>query len=104
MSCNESETALASVLVLLPVAVCAAPQSSSGEIRFTGQIVNSGCAVERAGALSSSVSRQVVIKPGLQVDVDTYRNACSDQALPVSMTYEALKTSRDQGIVTITYQ
>ncbi|MFJ2360599.1 MULTISPECIES: type 1 fimbrial protein [Pseudomonas] len=97
------KTALASVLVLLPLAVCAAPQSTSGEIRFTGQIVDSGCAVERAGSLASDVSRQVEIKPGLQVDVDTYRNACSHQSLPFSMTYQALKTSSDKGIVTITY-
>ncbi|RBB98319.1 type 1 fimbrial protein [Pseudomonas sp. MWU12-2115] len=97
------KTALASVLVLLPLAVCAAPQSTSGEIRFTGQIVDSGCAVERAGSLGADVSRQVEIKPGLQVDVDTYRNACSHQSLPFSMTYQALKMSSDKGIVTITY-
>ncbi|GGK28070.1 hypothetical protein SAMN04490189_3539 [Pseudomonas koreensis] len=97
------KTAVPYVLLLVPFTAFAAPASQSGEIRFTGQIVDSGCAVERAGALSSSVSRQVEIKPGLQVDVDTYRNACSHQVLPFSMTYEALKTSSDKGIVTITY-
>ncbi|WP_242487352.1 hypothetical protein [Pseudomonas sp. TH15] len=53
--------------------------------------------------MSATESRQVEIKPGLKVDVDTYRNACSHQLLPMSMTYEALKTSTDKGIVTITY-
>ncbi|EJN27329.1 hypothetical protein [Pseudomonas sp. GM80] len=97
------KTALPYVLLLLPLAAFAAPGSQSGEIRFTGQIVNSGCAVARVGALSAAQSRQVEIKPGLKVEVDTDRNACGHQSLPISMSYEALKTSTDKGIVTITY-
>ncbi|MBA4273236.1 MAG: hypothetical protein C0438_09080 [Pseudomonas sp.] len=97
------KTVISSVLVLLPLTVCAAPQPLSGEIRFTGQIVDSGCEVGRVGALVTSESRQIELKPGVKVDVDTYRNACSRGALPFSMTYEPLKTSIDNGIVTINY-
>ncbi|MFJ4251639.1 hypothetical protein C2E19_24355 [Pseudomonas sp. DTU12.3] len=97
------KTALPYVLLLLPLTTFAAPGSQSGEIRFTGQIVDSGCAVGRVGGLSATESRQVEIKPGLKIDVDTYRNACSHQSLPMSMTYQALKTSTDKGIVTISY-
>jgi len=97
------KTAMSCVLLLLPLTAFAAPGSQSGEIRFTGQIVDSGCAIGRAGTSSSSEFRRVEIKPGVQVDVDTYRNACSHQTLPVSMSYKPLKTSTDQGIVTITY-
>jgi hypothetical protein len=39
----------------------------------------------------------------VKVDVDTDRNACSHQSMPISMRYEALKTSTDKGIVTISY-
>ncbi|WLH34684.1 type 1 fimbrial protein [Pseudomonas sp. FP2196] len=94
---------ISSVFVVLPLTVCAAPQTTSGEIRFSGQIVDSGCEVGRVGALNSSESRQVELTPGLKVDVDTYRNACSREKLPMTMTFEALKTSTDKGIVTIEY-
>ena len=97
------KTVISSVLVLLPLTVCAAPQPLSGEIRFTGQIVDSGCQVGPVGAFAARESRQIEIKPGVKVDVDTERNACSHQALPISMRYEALKTSTDKGIVIITY-
>ncbi|MHA3736361.1 hypothetical protein ACXR0M_11875 [Pseudomonas sp. Eth.TT006] len=45
----------------------------------------------------------VEIMPGVDVDVDTYRNACSHKALPLSMSYQALKAFSDKDIVTITY-
>ncbi|MBC8996477.1 type 1 fimbrial protein [Pseudomonas sp. N40(2020)] len=96
-------TVIFSVFVLSPLTVSAAPQTTSGEIRFIGQIVDSACEVGRAGTLSSSESRQIELKPGLKLDVDTYRNACSHDALPMTMTFEPLKTSTDKGIVTITY-
>jgi hypothetical protein len=91
------------VLLLLPFTALAAPGSQSGEIRFSGQIVDAGCAVERVGALVGSESRRVELEPGLAFDVDTHRNACSGQSLPISMRYEALKASSDKGIVTVTY-
>jgi type 1 fimbria pilin len=91
------------VLVVLPFTAFAAPQGTSGEIRFTGQIVDIGCELGRSGTLVSSESRQVEVRPGLKLDVGTYRNACSRQALPFSVTYEALKTSSDKGIVTVKY-
>ncbi|WP_180700010.1 type 1 fimbrial protein [Pseudomonas crudilactis] len=96
-------TALPSVLLLLPLIASAAPASQSGEIRFTGQIVDSGCQVGPVGAFASRESRQIEIKPGLKVDVGTDRNACSLQSLPISMRYEALNTSTDKGIVIISY-
>ncbi|WP_339495602.1 MULTISPECIES: type 1 fimbrial protein [unclassified Pseudomonas] len=99
----KPRTAISSVLVLLALTVSAAPQGTAGEIRFTGQIVDSGCEVGRAGTLAFSESRQVELKPGMRFDVDTYRNACSHETLPFAMTYESLKTSADKGIVTITY-
>lgn len=97
------KTVLPYVLFLLPFTALAAPGSQSGEIRFTGQIVDAGCAVGRVGALAGNESRRVELQPGLAFDVDTYRNACSGQSLPISMRYEALKTSSDKGIVTVTY-
>jgi type 1 fimbria pilin len=97
------KTALPSVLLLLPLTAFAAPASQSGEIRFTGQIVDSGCQVGPVGAFASREFRQIEIKPGVKIDVDTDRNACSHQSLPIAMHYEALKTSIDKGIVTITY-
>lgn len=95
--------AISAALVLFPLSVFAAPQASFGEIRFSGRIVDSGCEVGRVGALGSKESRQVEVKPGLTLDVDTYRNACSHGALPLSVSYEALKTSSDKGIVIISY-
>jgi type 1 fimbria pilin len=97
------KTLLSSVLILLPLTAFAAPQTSSGVIRFTGQIVDNGCEVGRVGTLASSDSRQIELQPGMKLDVDTSRNACSHQALPFSATYQALKTSTDKGIVSITY-
>ncbi|MCL9801745.1 class I SAM-dependent methyltransferase [Pseudomonas sp. rhizo66] len=97
------KTALPSVLLLLPLTAFAAPASQSGEIRFSGQIVDSGCQVGPVGAFVARDSRQIEITPGVKVDVDTDRNACSHQALPISMRYEALKTSNDKGIVIISY-
>jgi type 1 fimbria pilin len=99
----QLKTALPYVLLLLPLTAFAAPASQSGEIRFTGQIVDSGCQVGPVGAFVAREPRQIEIKPGVKVDVDTERNACSHQSLPISMRYEALKTSADKGIVTITY-
>ena len=99
----QLKTALPYVLLLLPLTAFAAPASQSGEIRFTGQIVDSGCQVGPVGAFVARESRQIEIKPGVKVDVDTERNACSHQSMPISMRYEALKTSADKGIVTITY-
>ncbi|MDR9864694.1 MULTISPECIES: hypothetical protein [Pseudomonas] len=96
-------TVIFSVFVLLPLTVSAAPQATSGEIRFTGQIVDSGCEVGRVGTLSANESRQIELKPGLKLDVDTYRNACSHETLPMTITFEPLKTSVDKGIVTIAY-
>lgn len=97
------KTALPSVLLLLPLTAFAAPASQSGEIRFSGQIVDSGCQVGPVGAFVARNSRQIEITPGVKVDVDTDRNACSHQALPISMRYETLKTSNDKGIVIISY-
>ncbi|MFJ2461923.1 type 1 fimbrial protein [Pseudomonas neuropathica] len=99
----QLKTALPYVLLLLPLTAFAAPASQSGEIRFTGQIVDSGCQVGPVGAFVARESRQIEIKPGVKVDVDTERNACSHQSLPIFMRYEALKTSAYKGIVTITY-
>ena len=97
------KTVLPYVLLLLPLTALAAPGSQSGEIRFSGQIVDAGCAVGRHPALAGNESRRVELQPGLAFDVDTYRNACSGQSLPISMRYEALKTSSDKGIVTVSY-
>jgi type 1 fimbria pilin len=98
------KTVMPYVLLLLPLAAFAAPGSQSGEIRFTGQIVDSGCAVGRVGALSANESRQFELTPGLKIAVDTERNACSHESQPFTMSYEALKTSSDKGIVTISYR
>jgi type 1 fimbria pilin len=96
-------TALSSVFLLLPLTSFAASEGQSGVIHITGQVVNSGCAVGQVGGLVSRESRQVELGSGLTVDVDTFHNACSRQSLPFSMTYEALETSTDNGVVTITY-
>ncbi|WP_409316110.1 type 1 fimbrial protein [Pseudomonas sp. KCJK9016] len=95
---------LSIVLVLLPFSAYAAPQIATGVIRFTGQIVDPGCAVGRVGTLGVKEARPVEVRPGLTLDVDTYRNACSRKALPLSVSYKALKATTDMGIVTVSYQ
>ncbi|MBV4485210.1 type 1 fimbrial protein [Pseudomonas sp. SWRI153] len=97
------KSAIASLLVVLPLAVSADPQSASGVIRFSGQIVESGCEVGRVGARDAGTLRQVELKPGLTIGVSTFRNACSGEVLPFSITYDALKTSTDKGIVILSY-
>lgn len=98
---------LSSVLLFIPLAVSAAPRSESGRISFVGQIVESGCAVEQAGSVQFTESRRLQLAPGVNMAVDTYRNACARGPLPLSVTFEPLKSSEpgvsEKGIVTINY-
>ncbi|MEB0044895.1 MULTISPECIES: type 1 fimbrial protein [unclassified Pseudomonas] len=102
---------VSSVLLLMPLGVSAAPQVSSGQIDFVGQIVDSGCQVGRAGAQSFTQSQRVQVQPGLSLDVDTYRNACGHGTIPFSTAFEPLKASSngsvsgpESGIITVTYR
>ena len=102
---------VSSAVLLMPLFLIAAPMTESGTISFVGSIVESGCAVETAGALRSPEIRRVQVVPGVEVDVSTYQNACDRGAMPLSATFESLH-ARDiegvpvsgLGIVTVTYQ
>lgn len=102
---------VSSALLLTPLVLAAAPMAESGTISFVGSIVESGCAVETAGALRSPEIRRMQVVPGVEVDVSTYQNACDRGAMPLSATFESLHTrdiggvpASGLGIVTVTYQ
>ncbi|MBK5356548.1 type 1 fimbrial protein [Pseudomonas sp. TH41] len=101
---------VSSVLLFIPLAVSAAPQTVSDSVHFVGQIVNSGCAVSHAGPAQFAESQRIQVASGLDLDVDTYRNACGHGPIPFSTAFESLKADEarvvstpEKGIVTITY-
>jgi type 1 fimbria pilin len=101
---------VSSVLLSIPLAVTAAPRSESGRISFVGQIVEAGCAVEQAGHVRFTESQRLQVAPGVHVEVNTHRNACARGSMPLTATFEPLKSdgvgvvkTSEKGIVTISY-
>jgi len=84
--------------------------NSAGQIRFSGQIVESGCEVAtQAAANVGPGSRLFKVSPVLSLNVDTAANACSNGQVPFSLSYQPLASSgatrrtTAQGVVVITY-
>ncbi|MGY2283971.1 type 1 fimbrial protein [Pseudomonas gingeri] len=100
--------------VLLLMGVCSTVQAAtpnSGQIRFTGQIVEAACEVSSAGSANArGASQHIQVAPGVVVAVDTADNACSGGARPFNASYQPLSngassitTVSPKGIVVITY-
>jgi len=83
---------------------------SAGLIRFSGQIVESGCEVgTQATGNVGPQSRWLKISSVLSLNVDTAANACREGRVPFSVSYQPLAASvatrqtTGQGVVIITY-
>ncbi|CAI8961022.1 hypothetical protein EMIT0P253_60044 [Pseudomonas sp. IT-P253] len=106
----KRKNVISSVLLFIPLAVSAAPQTVSGGVHFVGQIVNSGCAVSHTGPAQFAESQRIQVASGLDLDVDAYRNVCSHGPIPFSTAFESLKADEasvdstpEKGVVTVTY-
>lgn len=82
----------------------------SGQIGFSGQIVESACEVGRPSHDDvESGGRRLNVSPVLSLNVDTRANACRDERMPFSVSYEPLASGlatqqmTAQGVVIITY-
>ncbi|NWA01336.1 type 1 fimbrial protein [Pseudomonas gingeri] len=100
--------------ILLLMGVCSTVQAAalnSGQIRFTGQIVEAACEVSSSGSANAhGVLQRIQVAPGVVVSVDTADNACSGGARPFNASYQPLSngassitTVSPKGIVVITY-
>ncbi len=100
--------------VLLLMGVCSSGQAATpntGQIRFSGQIVEAACEVSSSGSVhTQGVSQSIRLAPGVVVSVDTTDNACSGGARPFDAHYQPLSngassttTVSPKGIVVITY-
>ncbi|MBV6752640.1 hypothetical protein KV580_20160 [Pseudomonas chlororaphis] len=84
--------------------------NGAGQIRFFGEIVESGCEV---GTLATGHpgpdSRLLKVSSAVSLNVDTAANACREGRVPFSTSYQPLassvaaRQSATQGVVTITY-
>jgi type 1 fimbria pilin len=106
-------------LLLLPVLIaCTGAVAANAELRIGGSLVNPSCAV-LTGAITTGLQspQRVKVAENMQINVDTFRNACSEQSLPFTAQYRALsvpvsdaKVSKQSaqvsgsGILTLTYQ
>lgn len=101
---------MSSVLLLLPVALNAHADGSPGQIKFVGQIVESGCEIGRTGTVDfGEHSQQMKLTPKLGLTVRTAGNACR-HAIPFTVSFESLSapgasavSAADKGVVTVTY-
>lgn len=92
--------------------------ANGGVIHFSGQVVNTGCAVQ---PLSESpyfkAIQPVRVTSEITLAVDTYRNACSGDVMPFNTVFTAFSSSETaggtgfspdkkskNGVVTLTYQ
>jgi hypothetical protein len=101
---------ISSALLLVPLALSAAPVIESGRISFVGQIAEFTCAIQSTRAVQFSESRNLQVVPGVQLEVSTHKNTCAGGSLPLSTTFEpladnpAVSVSQPvRGIVTVTY-
>ncbi len=82
----------------------------AGQIRFSGQIVESGCEVgTQAPGNVGPDNRRLEVSSVLNLNIDTAANACRDDRVPFSVSYQPLASSvatrqtTGQGVVIITY-
>jgi type 1 fimbria pilin len=106
-------------LLLAPVLLTTTEAiGANGELRIGGSLVNPSCAV-LTGAIATGLqsTQRVKVTEDMQINVDTFRNACSEQSLPFTAQYRALpvpvsdaKVSKHSaqasgsGILTLTYE
>lgn len=93
-------------------------EANGGVINFSGQVVNTGCAVQPLSDHQPfEAMREVRVSSEITLVVDTYRNACSGGAIPFSPVFTALNPleaegsagfsvdrTSTSGVVTLTYQ
>ncbi|WP_248798955.1 type 1 fimbrial protein [Pseudomonas sp. MWU13-2105] len=94
------------VLLLLAGSFSAQAANNSGQLRFSGQIVESACDIGRqTNSQVEPGSRLLKVSSGLSLSVDTLANACRDGRVPFSASYQALASSvaPRQAVVIITY-
>ncbi|WP_248803272.1 hypothetical protein [Pseudomonas sp. MWU13-2100] len=98
------------VLLLMAGSFNVHAANNTGQIGFSGQIVESACEVGRqAQGDVESVSRRLKVSPALSLNVDTRANACRDERVPFSVSYQPLASASAtqqmtaQGVVIITY-
>ncbi|MPQ70095.1 MULTISPECIES: hypothetical protein [unclassified Pseudomonas] len=84
--------------------------NGAGQIRFFGEIVESGCEVGTSAAGHPGAdSRLLKVSSAVSLNVDTAANACRDGRVPFSASYQPLASSvttrqvATQGVVTLTY-
>ena len=113
MKGNRVGCILFSVVIFTSVA-----SANGGVINFSGQVVNTGCAVQPlSGHQPFAAMREVRVSSEITLVVDTYRNACSGGTIPFSPLFKALNPlevegsagffvdrTSTSGVVTLTYQ
>jgi hypothetical protein len=67
---------ISSALLLVPLALSAAPANMSGRISFVGHIAEFTCAVQSTRAVQFSESRNLQVIPGVDLEVSTHENIC----------------------------
>jgi|GEM_PF-1266889 len=84
--------------------------NGAGQIRFFGEVVESGCEVgTSATAHPGPDSRLLKVSSAVSLNVDTAANACREGRVPFSASYQPLASSvstrqaATRGVVTITY-
>jgi len=99
-----------SVLLLMAGSFNVQAANNSGQIRFSGEIVESGCEVGTpATGHVGPDSRLLKVSSAVNLNVDTAANACRGGRVPFSASYQPLassvatRQSATQGVVTITY-
>ncbi|RMR05793.1 hypothetical protein ALP93_01089 [Pseudomonas syringae pv. helianthi] len=87
--------------------------AKDGAITLHGSIVNSSCAMtERYVNTPVTHARMLQVAPGVNMQVSTEHNACTDQAVPFVAQYQVLTTAQSDGealqvragLITVSYQ
>lgn len=108
----------AGCMLFLVVLFTSVASANGGVINFSGQVVNTGCAVQPLSDHQPfEAMREVRVSSDIILVVDTHRNACSGGTIPFNPVFKALNPSEVEGsagfsadrtstsgVVTLTYQ
>ncbi|WP_200995141.1 hypothetical protein [Pseudomonas cichorii] len=89
-----------SAFISVSVLFLSAPIMAQNEgLRFHGKLVNTGCTVERTVTRVKDSEVRYLQVSGITVQVSAGRDACGEQAMPLSLHYQVLPlTSLQAGI------
>ncbi|MCV4275569.1 hypothetical protein OH710_23275 [Pseudomonas capsici] len=76
----------------------ASGMAQSDALKFTGQLVNTGCHVAQASAGVTDNEVRYLQISGVRVQISAARDACAEKDIPFTLQYESLPVALQTGI------